>query len=166
MRLRQCVFVARDLESACAELCDVLGIEVAYRDPGVTKWGLVNVVCPTGRDFLEIIAPFEAGTSAGRYIDRRKGDGGYMVILDSESLPRWRSHVAEIGVRIAAPLASGDYEGMQLHPRDTGGALLEINTTKNGADLHGPYGPAGPHWQPAIRTERVQAIVGAVLNEF
>ena len=66
MKLRQCVFVAKDLESSREELCDILGIEVAYRDPGVAKWGLVNVVCPIGHDFLEIVTPFQQGTSAGR----------------------------------------------------------------------------------------------------
>ena len=48
MRLRQAVFVARDLEAGTRELCEILGIEVAYRDPGVGKWGLANVVCPVG----------------------------------------------------------------------------------------------------------------------
>ena len=76
MKLRQCVFVAKDLEGSREELCDILGIEVAFRDPGVAKWGLVNVVCPTGHDFLEIVTPFQEGTSAGRYIERRNGDGG------------------------------------------------------------------------------------------
>ena len=164
MRLRQCVFVCKDLESSTEELCDILGIEVAYRDPGVAKWGLANVVCPTGNDFLEIVSPFKDGTSAGRYIERRKGDGGYMVILDSEALPRWRTHVADIGVRIAAPLTLGDYEGMQLHPRDTGGALLEINTTLNGSDLDGPYWPAGPHWTQHVATARVTGFAGARLQ--
>ena len=71
MKLRQCVFVCKDLESSREELCDILGIEVAYRDPGVAKWGLVNVVCPTGHDFLEIVtpdrspAPRPAATSSG-----------------------------------------------------------------------------------------------------
>ena len=37
MKLRQCVFVCKDLESSREELCDILGIEVAYRDPGVAK---------------------------------------------------------------------------------------------------------------------------------
>ena len=58
MRLRQCVFVCKDLESSTEELCDILGIEVAYRDPGVAKWGLANVVCPTGTVVLEIVSPF------------------------------------------------------------------------------------------------------------
>ena len=164
LRLRQLCLVAAQLEPVVDDLSAVFGVEVCHRDPAVGQFGLHNALLPFGTSFVEIVAPVTEGTTAERYLERRKGDGGYMVILDSESLPRWRTHVAEIGVRIAAPLASGDYEGMQLHPRDTGGALLEINTTKNGADLHGPYGPAGPHWQPSIRTERVQAIVGAVLQ--
>jgi hypothetical protein len=119
---------------------------------------------PFGTSFVEVVAPLREGTAAGRYLERRKGDGGYMVILDSESRPRWRTHVDSIGVRIAAPLAIGDYEGMQLHPRDTGGALLEINSTRNGADLQGPYWPAGPHWQDAVSNTRVRGIAGAVLQ--
>ena len=74
-----------------------------------------------------------------------------MVILDTDELPHWRQHVASVGVRIAAALAMDDYEGAQLHPQDTGGALLEINSTRGGADLQGPYCPAGPQWQAASR---------------
>ena len=66
MKLRQLVFVCKDLESNAAELCETLGIDIAYRDPGVGKWGLANVVCPTGHDFLEIVSPTQEGTSAGR----------------------------------------------------------------------------------------------------
>ncbi len=164
LRLRQLCLVAARLEPVVDDLSAVFGVEVCHRDPEVGRFGLHNALLPFGTSFVEIVAPVTEGTAAGRYLERRGGDGGYMVILDSDSLPRWRDHVAAIGVRIAAPLALGDYEGMQLHPRDTGGALLEINTTKHGADLHGPYGPAGPHWQAAVRTERVQAITGAVLQ--
>ena len=72
MKLRQVVFVCKDLESNAQELCETLGIEIAYSDPGVAKWGLANVVCPTGNDFLEIVSPQQDGTSAGRYIERRE----------------------------------------------------------------------------------------------
>lgn len=164
LRLRQLCLVAGQLEPVVDDLAAVFGVAVCYRDPQVGRFGLHNALMPFGTSFVEVVAPVTEGTTAGRYLERRGGDGGYMVILDSDSLPRWRTQVAEVGVRIAAPLAFGDYEGLQLHPRDTGGALLEINTTKNGEDLHGPYGPAGPDWQPAIRTERVQAVVGAVLQ--
>ena len=102
MKLRQCVFVCKDLESSREELCDILGIEVAYRDPGVAKWGLVNVVCPIGHDFLEIVTPGQPGTSAGRYIERRKGDGGYMVIIQVPDAKAERARVTGLGVRADA----------------------------------------------------------------
>lgn len=164
LRLRQLCLVAGNLAPVEEDLCAVFGVQVCHRDPAVGHFGLHNALMPFGTSFVEVVAPLREGTTAGRYIERRKGDGGYMVILDSEALPRWRAHVDAIGVRIAAPLAIGDYEGMQLHPRDTGGALLEINTTLNGSDLHGPYWPAGPHWRNAVSDVRVQGITGAVLQ--
>jgi hypothetical protein len=165
LRLRQICLVAGELEPVVDDLCAIFGVQVCHRDPEVGQFGLHNALMPFGTSFIEVVAPTREDTAAGRYLDRRHGDGGYMVILDSEALPRWRSHVAEIGVRIAAPLKLGDYEGMQLHPRDTGGALLEINTTLGGADLqHGAYWPAGPHWRDAVSTERVEGIAGAVLQ--
>ena len=164
LRLRQLCLVAAKLEPVVEDLCAVFGVEVCHRDPEVGQFGLHNALIPLGTSFVEVVAPVTENTTAGRYLQRRGGDGGYMVILDSESLDRWRRHVAEIGVRIAAPLALGEYEGIQLHPRDTGGALLEINTTRNGTDLQGPYWPAGPHWQRHVRTGRVSAITGSTLQ--
>lgn len=164
LRLRQLCLVAEQLDPVVEDLCAVFGVTVCHRDPEVGQFGLHNALMPFGTSFVEVVAPVREGTTAGRYLQRRGGDGGYMVILDSDGLPRWREHVARIGVRIAAPLALGDYEGMQLHPRDTGGALLEINTTRGGAGLDGPYWPAGPHWQAAVRTQRCTGITGATLQ--
>lgn len=164
LRLRQICLVAQHLEPVVDDLCAVFGVQVCHHDPEVGQFGLHNALMPFGRQFIEVVAPTQPGTTAGRYLERRGGDGGYMVILDSESLPRWRSHVAQVSVRVAAPLALGDYEGLQLHPRDTGGPLLEINTTLGGASLDGPYWPAGPHWQQHVATARVAGLAGAVLQ--
>ena len=57
MRLRQVALVARDLERSVGELCDVLGIEVAYNDPNMVVFGLVNAVMPIGNTFLEVVSP-------------------------------------------------------------------------------------------------------------
>lgn len=164
LRLRQICLVATELEPVVDDFCEIFGVKVCHRDPEVGRFGLHNALMPLGSSFLEVVAPLRPGTAAGRYLERRGGDGGYMVILDTDSLVPWRAHVAELGVRIAAPLELGDYEGMQLHPRDTGGALLEINTTRGGAALDGPYGPAGPHWREAVSTARVSGVAGAVLQ--
>lgn len=164
LRLRQICLVAAQLEPVVEDLCAVFDVRVCHRDPEVGRFGLHNALMPFGAQFIEVVAPLQPDTAAGRYLARRGGDGGYMLILDSESLPRWRAHVERIGVRVAASLALGDYEGLQLHPRDTGGALLEINHTRGGDTLDGSYGPAGPHWQAHVRTARVSGLAGAVLQ--
>lgn len=164
LRLRQLCLVAYELEPVVDDLSAVFDIEVCHRDPEVGRFGLHNALLPVGTSFIEIVAPIEEGTTAGRYLERRKGDGGYMVILDSDDLDRWKKHVEAIGVRVAAELKLDAYHGLQLHPRDTGGALMEINWTRNAGPIEGPYHPAGPDWQAHVRTETARAITGAELQ--
>ena len=164
LRLRQLCLVARELQPVVDDLCAVLGLQVCHRDPEVARFGLHNALMRVGTGFIEVVAPLRDGTAAGRYLQRRGGDGGYMVILDCEDIEPWRRHAATVGVRIAAELRLAGYVGLQLHPQDTGGALLEINRTRGGDDLHGPYGPAGPHWQQASQSARTLAITAATLQ--
>jgi Glyoxalase-like domain len=164
LRLRQLCLVAHDLEPVVEDLKAVFDVEVCHRDPAVAKYGLHNALLPIGNSFAEVVAPTQDKTAAGRYLDRRKGDGGYMVILDTDELDRWQRHVDAIGVRVAARLASDRYRGLQLHPRDTGGTLLEINWSDGGADVNAAYHPAGPSWQAYVRTTVVKAILGAELQ--
>lgn len=163
MKLRQCVFVAKDLESSNAELCDILGIEVAFRDPAVAKWGLVNVVCPTGNDFLEIVSPSQDGTSAGRYLDRRKGDGGYMVILQVDNAVAERQRVTGLGVRAVAHKDLPEYQYTHFHPSDTSGVLLSLDQTiaPAGADPKLWWPPAEKDWHQHARSN-VTAGLGGV----
>jgi len=164
LRLRQLCLVAHELEPAIADLGSVLGLDICYRDGNVGKYGLVNALLPVGKCFLEVVAPTREGTAAGRYLERRHGDGGYMVIIDCDDIERRRRQVEELGVRIANPLRYESYTGLQLHPRDTGGCMLELNHTGGGESLDGPYHPAGPHWQESVRTDTTTALVGAVLQ--
>ena len=166
MRLRPCVFVCGDLESTREELCDILGIEVAYRDPGVAKWGLVNVVCPTGHDFLEIVTPFQQGTSAGRYIERRKGDGGYMVILQVPDAAAERKRVTDLGVRAVAQKDLPEYQYTHFHPADTSGVLLSLDTTfaPKGVDPALWWPPAEKGWLKHARSDLTNGLAGVEIQ--
>ena len=164
LRLRQLCLVAHDLDSVVQDLQAVFDVSVSRRNPGLARFGVENAVLPFATSFIEVIAPIRDGTSAGRYLERRQGDGGYMVILDSEDLERWRRHVESIGVRIAEELANDDYWDLQFHPRDTGGALLEINRSRNGERLDGGYGPAGPDWKSYMKTGTVKGVLSAELQ--
>lgn len=165
LRMRQICLVARDLAPVVEDLCAVFGLEVCHRDPAVARWGLENALLPVGNGFLEVVAPVRPDTAAGRYLDRRAGDGGYMVILQTQDLDVYRRRIAALGIRRIAEPDYGDYVGMQLHPRDTGGAILSIDwNAGDPGDPAGPWHPAGPDWQRARRSDRVSAMVAAELQ--
>ena len=164
LRLRQICLVAAELEPPVADLAAILGLEICYRDGNVARYGLVNALLPNGPSFLAVVAPTRPGTAAGRYLERRHGDGGYMVIIDCDDVERRRRHMGEIGVRIANPIAHDGYTGLQLHPRDTGGAMLELNHTEGGESLEGPYHPAGPRWREFVRGDVSRSLLAAELQ--
>jgi len=100
MRLRQIALVARDLAAARAAITGVLGLDYAYDDPGVGKYGLCNAVFPVGTTFLEVVSPKAPGTTAERLLGKRGGDGGYMVILQVDDLAAARARVHDAGARV------------------------------------------------------------------
>lgn len=167
LRLRQIALVAPELAPAVDELRDVLGIEVCYNDPGVARYGLENALLPVGNQFIEVVAPTEEGTAGGRYLERRGGAGGYMVITQCDDHGPRKRRVRELGIRIVTEADREDYRIMQLHPKDTGGSFLEIDEQRGpGAhDVDGPWEPAGGHgWVAARRTGRVSGIAAAELQ--
>jgi Glyoxalase-like domain len=159
MRLRQVVIAARDLETTVAHLTAVLGIAVSFRDPGVAEFGLVNAVMPVGDTFLEVVSPVAATAPARRFIDRRGGDGGYMVMLQSERLDDDRRRLEALGVRVVWQIDLDDIRDTHLHPADVGGAILALDDAKPAASWRW----AGPGWESQVQTDRVRAITGVQL---
>jgi hypothetical protein len=165
LRLRQIAMVAPELPSIELATCHVLAAPVCYRDPGVGKYGLSNALWALNGTFIEALAPIQANTTAGRYMDRRGGPTGYMVILDTDDLDPVRDRLAEQDVRIVEDLSVGDERlnatALHLHPRDTGGCLLSIDRHGPDTSLMGSYAWAGSDWQRHARGNL--AISGAVL---
>jgi len=166
LRLRQIALVARQLAPVEAQLTRILDIEVCYRDPGVAHFGLENALMPIGNELLEVVAPVQEGTAGGRYLERRGGDGGYMVITQCDDHAPRRARVKALGVRIAHQFQTDDFRNMQLHPKDTGGTFFEIDQQLGpGAGTeNGPWEPAGPDWQQARRLSRVTGIAAAEIQ--
>lgn len=160
LRLRQVCLVAADLARETELIRKVFGLEVCYRDPNVARYGLENALFPVGTDFIEIVSPTQPGTAAGRFLERHRGRHGYMIIMDCTDPAGREAHCGSIGVRTANLLRHGDYLGVQLHPKDTGGAMLEFNHTAGGTDPMGPYAPAGAGWQKFIRRETTLRMIG------
>lgn len=166
LRLRQIAGVAATLAPVEEALTDVLGIAVCYRDPGVGYFGLENALFPVGNQLLEVVAPVKQDTAGERYLVRRGGDSGYMVITQCDDHPPRRARVNKLGIRIVLDNQSDEFINMQLHPQDTGGSFFEIDQQLGAAALEpdGPWHPAGPDWQRAKQTDRVSGIAAAELQ--
>lgn len=160
MRIRQIALVARELEPVIADLRAVLGLDAGFVDPGVGEFGLRNEVLTIGDQFLEVVCPVRDDATAARYLERRRGDGGYMVILQSADLDADRARLAQVGVRIVWQITLPDIATIHLHPRDVGGAIVSIDQ---------PVPPAtwrwgGPSWEERGRRSRARAIGGVEIQ--
>jgi hypothetical protein len=160
MRIRQIALVARDLEPVVDDLCAVLGVEVAFNDPGVAEFGLRNAVMALGDQFLEVVCPVRADATAARYLERRRGDGGYMVILQSADLDADRARLARAHVRVVWEIAFDDIATLHLHPRDLGGAIVSLDRPIPPASWRW----AGPGWEEKGRRSAARAIRGAEIQ--
>jgi len=144
IRLRQICLVAAQLTPTLAAFKEIFGLEVCFVDPAVATFGLENSLMAVGSNFIEVVAPFKENTAAGRYLKRRNGDGGYMVICQCDSHEAQAARKARAAakkIRVAWEHESSSFHAMQLHPADTGGAFFEI-------DWDSRNQPEG-HWEPA-----------------
>ncbi len=152
LRLRQIALVARDLRPVEQVICDQLGLEVCYRDPGLTHFGLRHGLYAIGDHILEVVVPKQPGTTAERFLDRRGGDGGYMVILQTDDVAGEKARIEAAGIRIVheggtkgvtADGGTASIHGIHMHPKDVGGAILSIDQS----DPPESWGWAGYDWE-------------------
>jgi len=164
VRLRQICLAAPGIEPVTSDIADIMGLIVCYRDGNVAKYGLENALLPVDTILLEVVAPFQPGTAAARFIDKTGGRGGYMAIFCCDDPDARGRHAEKIGVRIANVIGHAPYHGVQLHPRDCRAAFIEFNHTDGSDDILGPYPPAGPDWQKSIRKDVTQALTGVEMQ--
>lgn len=160
IRLRQIALVATDLDDAVHQLCSALGAEVCYVDPGVGEFGLHNALLLVGDQFIEVVSPTTTGTTAGRLLDKRGGDGGYMVLFDVDDLDTRMSALSDLGVRIVWSMDLPTIRGRHLHPRDVGGAIVSLDQPTTPGDWE--WG--GPTWTTAKAATVVSAIASVSIS--
>jgi hypothetical protein len=161
VRLRQIALAATDLEATAAALCDVLGVGQPFRDPGVGVFGLENQVFAIGETFLEVVSPVRDDATASRWIAKRGGDAGYMVIVqcdDAATLARETDRAKSWG---AVVVWQGEHAGARtahFHPRALG-AIASLDAMP----AWGDWVWAGPNWRERSHTRTVNGITGAEL---
>ena len=91
---------------------------------------------------------------------RRDGDGGYMLVLQTRDLGRERERVEKLGVRVVWEIDLGRAKVIHLHPRDIGGSLVSFDQMSEWNEWEW----AGPDWRSKVRRDSTTGIVAAELQ--
>jgi Glyoxalase-like domain len=158
--LRQVALVARDCDQVAGELRRTFGWPPPFHDPGVGQFGLTNAVFAAGDTFVEVVAPAQPDTTAGRYLERRGGDGGYMAIFQVPDLAVARRRVADLGVRVVWATDLPDIAGTHLHPRDVPGAIVSVDW----AAPEQSWRWAGPSWTGQVPEHTPGGLTGVTIE--
>lgn len=161
LRIRQIVFATRELAPTVAQFEDALGLQVAYRDPLVVKFGLHNALLPIGDQFIEVLAPIKDKTAAGRHLERH-GESAYMLVFQTDNLDADRARFGRLGVRVIWQADYPDVRATQLHPRDIGAAIVSLDQPSPPESWRW----AGPSWKQHVSStgakEICEVTIGAV----
>ena len=155
MDIRQIVMVSSLRDPIVSDLNKLFGLEVAFNDPGVGHFGLENAVMPLGTDFLEVVSPIEENTTAERYLHKRGGDGGYMVIIQVDDFDRSKSLVNDYKIGIVWDTDLPEAKAIHLHPKQMGGAIVSLDWMNPKES----WKWAGPEWNNHI-TDEIKGIDG------
>jgi len=158
--LRQVALVARGCDQVAGELRGTFGWLPPFHDPGVGRFGLTNAVFAAGDTFVEVVAPAQPDTTAGRYLERRGGDGGYMAIFQVPDLAAARRRVADLGVRVVWATELPDIATTHLHPRDVPGAIVSLDW----AAPEQSWRWAGPSWTGRVPEHAKGGVTGLTIE--
>lgn len=166
LRLRQVAVVTREPGQVEDDLCAVLGLQIADRHQGVDEYGLGTAFFPLGDEFVEVVWSAKQGTAADRFIDRRGGPGGFIVMIQCSDLAEARARLDGLGCRIVDHGDSPAGRYLQVHPGDTGGVYLQLVEPVDD-DVERPDGNwlyGGPDWRQARSTVLASGLLAAELQ--
>lgn len=125
--LRQVIIAAEDNAAAGAVLRSRLGLGSGFVDPGLETIAMTDNTIPVGGgSFLEIISPWEAETSLGRWLAKAGGSGGYMLAIQHPDVEGVRRRAQEMGIaEILRDVVDG-HELSQYSPWELG-LIIEVD---------------------------------------
>lgn len=128
-RIDHVAIVVRALPEALAFYHDVLGIEpsgvIELPAEGV-RIAFLPLGGPAGSE-IELLESIDPTTGVARFLERH-GAGLHHVCLEVADIDGALSELQAMGVAVldAAPRPTAEGRGVFLHPRATGGVLLEL----------------------------------------
>ena len=152
--------MARDCGQVAGELRRAFAWPPPFHDPGVGQFGLTNAVFAVGDTFVEVVAPAQPDTTAGRYLKRRGGDRRYIAIFQVPDLPTARSRVVGLGVRVVWTADLPDIAATHLHPGDVPGAIVSLDW----ATPEQSWRWAGPSWTGRVPEHDPGGVTGLTIE--
>ncbi len=164
MRLRQLVLVTKEIDSLAEQICELFELKISFRDPELIHFGLENRMIPVGDTFIEVVSPVQENTSAERFLIKRNGPGGYMVIVDVKDFEHEKKRIKNENIRIIwhenRNIDGIHAQALHLHPKQIGGAILSLDSMiPESAWLW-----AGTNWRGDINQSLVDNLTGVVLK--
>jgi hypothetical protein len=133
--VRQLVFLAADLPSTLAAARAEFGLNEGIDDAeGMAKLGFIHQVLTIDQTYLEFTAPLAPDTMPGKLVARR-GDLGYMVVIQVEDIDATTARAAARGLKPVFEELYEDNTITQWHPRDFG-TLAEIDQIRPADSWH------------------------------
>ena len=130
-----------DLETAISFYCDVLGLRVVHRednlDQQVAEVMLTSSEAGPVSNQLQLLMPLTENSVLQRFLVRR-GSGLHHVAYAVSDVRSASSILRQCGVRVLYDAPRAGTRGSQInfvHPKDTGGVLLEL-VEHTAADPH------------------------------
>lgn len=140
--IRQIAVMVNDLEDTLALYRRVLKMEPCHQGD-LSAYGLRNAVLPAGAGtFVELLQPTDASSAGSRFLQRR-GEGMYLLTLETDQYDSLLANLRAHGARITRESKQPGYRSTFLHPSAASGTLIEVIETPQG---HNPWPPAGEEW--------------------
>ena len=126
-----------DLEAAVAWYAEVFGATVAHREV-VSDQGVEAVLLDVGENHVELLAPLDAETPVGRFL-QKKGPGLHHVAYQVSDIDATLAELKRAGMALIDEQPRTGIRGSRvafMHPRSTAGVLTEIVQPAAGTGAH------------------------------
>jgi hypothetical protein len=183
LSLRQICLVARDKAQTVSDLDQVLDLRPVHGSGDLSPYGLPakgpmsdggrallaaqgieNLIFAAGRDFIEVLFPLREDATSERYRQRRGGDTGYMLVLQTDDIAPFADRARLEGVRIVHEASFPHYADIHLHTKDTGGTLLSMARHLPDNVAAGAWYPAGQAWETQPGSSRVSGLTAVEIQ--
>lgn len=133
-----------DLEESLRFYAETLGIACSHIEE-LPERGIKVAFLPIGGTRIELVAPTRDDSEVSAFLAKR-GGGIHHLCFSSDDVDRDVEALKDAGVRLTGEAAAPGAHGCRvafIHPKASGGTLLELSTPpKDGGQAHGGGGHA------------------------